>query len=239
MALRAVAEFVGAGKESELPTAQVVVEEVQRFVGGDAGEPEGELGEFDGQRIDVHAVDAGFHDAPAPVGCLGVVLRMPGGTGILPALTISSRDAAARPVATICSVIAAWSGCSRICSASHSVARTRKWPLPMAGSTRLSRRTARAKELSRRFSSDLACERRLHIRSGFDFVEQRLKRFADEVADNPVGRVEDAVAVVLAVLVRSSRRPSVFVFQVRHRAGPRRCRQAGELRASRSQWPRR
>ena len=61
--------------------AQMVVEEVERFIHGDAREPERELGQFDGHGIDVHAVNARFDDAPPPVGDLRFLLRKTGGHG--------------------------------------------------------------------------------------------------------------------------------------------------------------
>ena len=70
------AELVETRADERVATAQVVVEEVQRLVAGDGGEPEGKFGQFHGERIQVHAVDAGFDDAPPPIGDLGFFLRL-------------------------------------------------------------------------------------------------------------------------------------------------------------------
>src|SRR5437899_1700226 len=53
----------------------MMIEKVQRFIGGNTGEPERELGEFDRKGIDVHAIDARFHDSTTPVGDFRPLLR--------------------------------------------------------------------------------------------------------------------------------------------------------------------
>ena len=49
----------------------MVVEEVERLVGGYRGKPQGKFGKFHSQQIQVHAIDAGFNDASPPVSDLG------------------------------------------------------------------------------------------------------------------------------------------------------------------------
>src|SRR2546427_9242434 len=52
----------------------MMVEKIQRFIGGNAREPKRELREFDGKWVHVHAVDASFDNAASPIGDLGLLL---------------------------------------------------------------------------------------------------------------------------------------------------------------------
>ena len=57
--------------DQRVAAAQVVVEEGQRRADGEAVEPEGDLRQFDGQRILVDAVDAALEDHPPDDGLVG------------------------------------------------------------------------------------------------------------------------------------------------------------------------
>ena len=56
------------GANEGVAGAEMVVEKAQGAVFGGGREPERELGEFDGQRVEVHAVDALLGDTPFPIG---------------------------------------------------------------------------------------------------------------------------------------------------------------------------
>ena len=55
--------------------AEVGVEERQGLAGGGGGQPQGDLGEFDGHGIEVDAVDAALDDEP-PVGGAFLVVEL-------------------------------------------------------------------------------------------------------------------------------------------------------------------
>ena len=52
----------------------MMIEKVERLLGGNRGEPQGKFGQLHGERIQVHSVDASFNDAPPPVSDLGLFL---------------------------------------------------------------------------------------------------------------------------------------------------------------------
>ena len=61
------AEFFHDAADEGVAVAEVVVEEGKGLGGGDGFEPEGELGEFDGDGVEVDAVEAVFDDFAFPV----------------------------------------------------------------------------------------------------------------------------------------------------------------------------
>jgi hypothetical protein len=63
-----------ARPDERVARPQVMVEERERTVLGDGGEPEAQLGEVDGERVRVHTIDARLGDAPLPVGELGLAV---------------------------------------------------------------------------------------------------------------------------------------------------------------------
>ena len=65
-----------ASANERIAATEVVIEEIQWLVSGNSGEPEGKFGKFHSQRIQVHPIDAGFNDAPAPKADLGFFLRL-------------------------------------------------------------------------------------------------------------------------------------------------------------------
>ena len=65
---RQVPHFIRVCPKQRISRPQMVIQKIQRLVGGNAGEPERELGEFNGERVHVHAVNASFHNAASPVG---------------------------------------------------------------------------------------------------------------------------------------------------------------------------
>ena len=74
--LRQATKLIETRADERVAAAQVVIEKVERLVGGNRGEPEGKFGQLHGQRIQVHAVDAGFNDTPPPICNLGFFLRL-------------------------------------------------------------------------------------------------------------------------------------------------------------------
>src|SRR6266571_11773 len=58
--------------------AKMVIEKIQRLVDGNTREPQRKLREFDGHRINVHAVNAGFDHPTTPVRYLSSFLRNAG-----------------------------------------------------------------------------------------------------------------------------------------------------------------
>ena len=62
---------VDAQADERVAAAQVVVEEGERRADGEAVQPERDLGQFDGQRVLVDAVDAAFEDHAADDGLVG------------------------------------------------------------------------------------------------------------------------------------------------------------------------
>ena len=60
-----------AQAEERVAAAQVVVQERERRADGEAVEPEGDLGQFDGERVLVDAVDAALEDEAADDGLVG------------------------------------------------------------------------------------------------------------------------------------------------------------------------
>ena len=95
----------GSGAEQGVADLDVVVEEGQRLAGCHGLEPQADLGEVGGHRVEVDAVDAAGHDVVH-----GVAVASVGVGSISPVRTVASRVAMRRAAATM------------------------KWPLPIAGS---------------------------------------------------------------------------------------------------------
>ena len=62
-----VAEVVEGSADEGVAVAEVVVEEGEGLGGGDGFEPESEFGEFDGNGVEVDAIEAVFDDFSFPV----------------------------------------------------------------------------------------------------------------------------------------------------------------------------
>ena len=61
---------------SELPQSQVVVEEAQRRPQREGVEPEADLGQFHGHRVEIDAVDAALQDVPLEQVDVGQLVRI-------------------------------------------------------------------------------------------------------------------------------------------------------------------
>ena len=88
--------IVDAQADERVAAAQVVVEEGEGRADGEAVQPERDLGQFDGQRVLVDAVDAAFEDHAADdglVGELGLVDHPVGGVCPRQNVLTDSRDA--------------------------------------------------------------------------------------------------------------------------------------------------
>ena len=65
----------GTDADQAVPAAYMMIEKRQPVMGGKAVEPEGELGQVHGQRIEIHAIDAMARNASSPV--IGVAGGLP------------------------------------------------------------------------------------------------------------------------------------------------------------------
>ncbi|MGD0536586.1 MAG: hypothetical protein ABSC03_02950 [Verrucomicrobiota bacterium] len=179
----------------------MVVEEVQRFIGGNTRQPERELGEFHGERIHVHAENAGFDNAPPPVGNFGLLLRRAGGDGnFFVFLNLLTRAAL---LAVGDNFLRHGLRCRMINDLLRQPFRGADKEMAAAHCrvNEVQSQDGESKTVVALLFVRLGLERRFDFRSFFNFVNQRLQGFADEIADNPVRRVKDSVPVVLAVRV--------------------------------------
>ena len=71
---RQVPHLIRVCPKQRIARPQMVIQKIQRLVGGDTGQPKRKFGEFNGQRIHVHAVNARFDNAPSPVGDFSLFL---------------------------------------------------------------------------------------------------------------------------------------------------------------------
>ena len=67
-------QFPQMDEKQRVAVAKMMIEKIQRFIHGDARQPQRKLRKLNRERVDVDTVNTRFNDAPTPVSHLSLLL---------------------------------------------------------------------------------------------------------------------------------------------------------------------